>query len=347
LKLAMILLGVAIAVFAALTALGVGGSSRRELRAEPARVRAPLATYAPGAPHVLSSLAPYTPPHPVEGRLTEPAPEALVRAPGEFIEPVARYRVYSLAQLDLMQKQMGPLRAALAANDRIGAKEAWRRAFATYLRVGGVYLQGNLAELNEQIDGTPGGVPGGVSNPQFAGLHRIEYGLWTGAKPRGLVGYATQLGGSVSRMRAALVHVPITPLEYATRAHEILEDAQRDLLSGAAVPWSGEGVLGTASGLQATERIMATLRTVIPRDTRVVPTVSSELSLLRRTLAALVAIHGGRFPTNQQLTQRQAIQLDGALGGVLEALATVPDALETEHRHPPTPIPARDLSIDR
>ena len=47
------------------------------------------------------------------------------------------------------------------------------------------------------------------------------------------------------RLREVLPGASITPLEYATRAHEILEDAQRDLLSGADVPWSGEGVLAT------------------------------------------------------------------------------------------------------
>lgn len=55
----------------------------------------------------------------------------------------------------------------------------------------------------------------------------------------------------------------ITPLEYATRAHEILEDAVRDLLSGAAVPWSGEGVLATAAGVEATEEVISTLRPVL------------------------------------------------------------------------------------
>ena len=37
-------------------------------------------------------------------------------------------------------------------------------------------------------------------------------------------------------LRRVLPTVPIEPLDYATRAHEILEDAQRDLLSGTDVP---------------------------------------------------------------------------------------------------------------
>ena len=56
------------------------------------------------------------------------------------------------------------------------------------------------------------------------------------------------------RLAAVLPHAPLTPLEYATRAHEILEDAMRDLLSGTDVPWSGEGVLATDAGLQRPKR---------------------------------------------------------------------------------------------
>ena len=55
---------------------------------------------------------------------------------------------------------------------------------------------------------------------------------------------ATASRPTSERLRAAVRTVEITPLDYATRAHEILEDAQRDMLSGVDAPWSGAGLRG-------------------------------------------------------------------------------------------------------
>ena len=91
----------------------------------------------------------------------------------------------------------------------------------------------------------------------------------------------------------------ITPLEYATRAHEILEDAVRDLLSGVDVPWSGEGVLATAAGLEATEEVVGTLRSLLKGREGVVPLVEVQLAALRRDDPSLAAAHGGRLPAQR------------------------------------------------
>lgn len=245
-----------------------------------------------------------------------------------------------------MEKQIANLEGALAANERTAAKSAWRAAYTSYLRLGAVYLTGPLADLNQAIDGGSGGLAGGSSSPHFTGLHRIEYGLWSAKAPRSLLGFARQLNDNVHRLRSMLGKTTIAPLEYATRAHEILEDAARDLLSGTDVPWSGEGVLGTAAGLQATEEVIATLRPLLKGRESTIPLVDAELTSLRATLASIAAAHGGVLPSNEQLSQAQTEQLDGALGGALEGLAQVPGALETESTPRIPQIPRRDARIE-
>ncbi|MDQ6777837.1 MAG: hypothetical protein M3071_16860 [Actinomycetota bacterium] len=64
---------------------------------------------------------------------------------------------------------------------------------------------------------------------------------------------------------------PAFRLEYATRAHEILEDAQRDLLTEMDVRWSGEGVLGTAAGLAATNEVVRSPRATPQPSSRAPP----------------------------------------------------------------------------
>jgi high-affinity iron transporter len=336
---------VALGAFLAVTALGIGRHHTRPVANAPYTLT-PFATYEARAPHVLSTTVVNSAQGAVQGAAATP-PSALPPLPASaFNGPTAQYRAYAVRQLGLMEGQVKRLERVLAANDRTGAQQAWRAAYVRYLRLGAVYLVGPLATLNQAIDGNAGGLPGGTASPQFTGLHRIEYGLWTSTEPRALLGWARKLNRDVRRLRGVVGKVSIEPLEYATRAHEILEDAARDLLSGTDVPWSKEGVLATNAGLQATEEVIATLRPLLMGRENTIPIVKTELAALRSVIASLAAAHGGRLPSNAQLTQAQTVLLDGTLGGTLEALSQVPGSLETELPPQIPQIPKRDVRIE-
>lgn len=313
---------------------------------------APLANFELHSPHVLSEVQIYSFQGVAGGANALPPPDTPPVPPSAFDRPIAEYRAYALGQLHEMEGQVARLEAALGGGEREAAESAWRVVYADYLRLGAVYLDGQTAldarvtQLNHEIDDTPGGLQGGTSSPQFTGLHRIEYGLWTGAEPNALVGYAHTLAANVRELAGVLPAAALTPLEYATRAHEILEDAARDFLSGMDVPWSGEGVLATDAGLQATEEVIATLGPVLGTTERVIPTVNTELGYVRSVMSALAAEHGGRLPSNGELTQQQAEMLDGTLGGALEALSQVPGVLETEPPPKIPQIPPRDFRVN-
>jgi iron uptake system EfeUOB component EfeO/EfeM len=318
--------------FLALTALGVGaGGSPRAARADARRA----------APRPVSAIQAYSEAdakrNGAAGQGGAPPPPDLVPLPAAaFDGPIARYRVYAEGQLTAMLHQLSGLRNALGANRRAAARAAWEGAYADYLHLGAVY--GEFGELNRAIDGTPGGLPGGVGDPRFTGLHRLELGLWQGsAPPRRLLGVAGELAADVRLLQRRLPGEQITPLEYATRTHEILEDAIRDLLSGVDVPWSRAGVLATAAGVDATEELIATLRPLLDGREDAIEVVDSSLLRLDRVLASLRSSDRGRWPTLEQLSQNQTELLDGAVGGAAEALDEVPGALETKL---PAPIPS-------
>jgi iron uptake system EfeUOB component EfeO/EfeM len=330
--------------FLLVTALGVGAGTRTAPRAP--YVVTPFATYSAATPHVRSRLLFNSAQGLVSGASATPPSELPPLPASAFDRPTAQYRAYAVRELGLMEEQLVPLERALAANDRTGARAAWRAVYARYLHLGAVYLVGPLATLNQAIDGGAGGLAGGAGSPRFTGLHRIEYGLWTASAPRALLGVERRLDADVHRLRGVVGGVSIAPLEYATRAHEILEDAARDLLSGTDVPWSGEGVLATDAGLDATEEVIATLRPLLEGRENVIPIVDAELASLRSRMASLAAAHGGGLPSNGQLTRQQSVLLDGTLGGTLEALAQVPGALETELPPQIPQIPRHDVRIE-
>jgi hypothetical protein len=258
-----------------------------------------------------------------------------------FAAPVAAYKRYAEHWTTIAEHEANGLREALASDDRAGARSAWQATWSSYLHLGAVY--GLFGDLNQEIDGMPDGVLAGVADHHFSGLHRLEMGLWNGASPRSLVPVADALVRNLRSLRAMLPSVQISPLEYATRAHEILEDAQRDLLSGTHVPWSGQGVLGTVAGLDATEEVFHTLQPLLSGRENTEAEVRSELGLLSSAIAQIHHDHRG-WPALTQLSMPEHELLNGTLAGALTALELLPGTLETKTPAPipqlPTPSPA-------
>jgi iron uptake system EfeUOB component EfeO/EfeM len=255
-----------------------------------------------------------------------------------FDTPEREYRVYAERWIAKALTGAAALRSALAAGERPAAITAWEATWSDYLHLGAVY--GLFEALDQAIDGGPGGHARGSSDPRFTGLSRIETGLWSGAPTHSLVPYATQLASDLRRLHGVVSQLKVTPLEYATRSHEILEDAQRDFLSGMDVEGSRQGVLGTAAGLAATEEVFHTLEPLLSGRENTEGEVRTELGMLAGVLGAIRAHHGGRYPSLAELGRSEHEQLNGYVAGALSALQEMPGTLETEVRHAIPKLPA-------
>jgi hypothetical protein len=258
--------------------------------------------------------------------------------PSDFTAPENEYRAYAERWVSNALAAAASLGRALAIGRRTPAQDAWEATWSDYLHLGAVY--GLFAEQNQAIDGTPGALPDGTSDPHFTGLHRIEMGLWTGESLHSLIGYDKLLEADLARLHGVVAHAKFTPLEYATRSHEIIEDAQRDLLSGMDVPWSGQGVLGTAAGLAATEEVFHTLEPLVSGREDTEGEVRSELLLLEGVMGSIGRRHHGVYPSLSELGSYEHEQLNGYVAGALSALEQMPGVLETEARRPVPKLPA-------
>ena len=258
-------------------------------------------------------------------------------APSLFTAPESEYRAYAQNWIAKALTGASSLQRALTAGRRAAAQLAWDTTWSDYLHLGAVY--GLFAAQNQAIDGVPGVLPGGSADPRFVGLHRIEMGLWTGESLASLVGYDQLLQAELKRLHGVVARVQFTPLEYATRSHEIIEDAQRDLLSGVDVPWSGQGVLGTAAGVAATEEVFHTLEPLLSGRENTEGEVRSELLMLSELLASISRRHYGSYPSLAELGSYEHEQLNGYVAGALSALEQMPGTLETEVRHPVPTLP--------
>ena len=60
-----------------------------------------------------------------------------------------------------------------------------------------------FGDFDDEIDGLPDGLPGGVNDPGFTGFYRLEYGLWHGQSAAELTGPADKLTVDVRALRTA------------------------------------------------------------------------------------------------------------------------------------------------
>jgi iron uptake system EfeUOB component EfeO/EfeM len=313
----------AVVVFAVLTAAGVGGGSGDQASTT-TPPRRPAARHLTAAQRYEEQVSIHENGTGVSGAV--PPPDHFPIAAAKFKRPIATYKRYAARQLVRVGADVRRLRAALRAGDRTRAEAAWRAAWGGYLRLGGVY--GAFGALDTAIDGLPGGLAHGVKDKDFTGLHRIEYGLYTGEPLSRLVSYGDRLQRAAARLRTRLPRIAMPAADYVLRAHEILEDAQRDFLSGADVRWSHEGVLATAAAVRATGVVYGTIAPLINNEDAA-PHVSAAMRRLRAELASIHRAHHGTWPALGGLTHAEHAGLDGAVGAALEALAQVPGAAET------------------
>lgn len=247
-----------------------------------------------------------------------------------FRTPIAAYRRYAEAWAIRLERSLRPLTAALRANHRVAAQRAWVVSFDDYLHLGAVY-----GLLPARLDDALAEVPSSRGRARFPGLHMIEKGLWTGRSPRSLVPVAGAIARAAARLRHTIPVLRIGASDYVLRAHEIMEDAERDFMSGAEVPWSRQGVSATAAAFVADRTVLGTLAPLLAgRDN----TLGVARYWLARMAAALRRVRrpGGGYPALDRLTPGQRELLAGTLAGTCDALSAVPDTLEL---HPVPTIP--------
>ncbi|MFI6402319.1 iron uptake transporter permease EfeU [Streptomyces sp. NPDC050548] len=243
----------------------------------------------------------------------------------DLAAPLKAYKVYvdqGLATLETQTRQLG----ADIAGDHLGkARTDWLTAHRTYSSLGAAY--GTFEDFDKKINGRADGLAGGVDDKDFAGFHRIEYGLWHGQSASELKVPAQQLATAVVGLRKAFPTQDFDPGDLPLRAHEILENALQFELTGDTDEGSGTNLATVDSNLAGTRELLTVLRPLLTKESStLLPTVDAAVARLQKLLDS--AHHGGSWTPVEQLSQPEKARLDGATGQLLEDLAPVPDLLE-------------------
>jgi high-affinity iron transporter len=249
----------------------------------------------------------------------------------ELTGPNNAYQAYAAGVLSTLAGDVTALRTAVASGDLGAAKRAWLAAQLDWERVGASY--NSFGEAGRAVDGLPDGLPGGVDDPGFTGLHRIEYGLFHGQSAAELAPVVDRLAADVATVRAKLSSTDEAgdPTTLTLRVHEILEDALRDHLSGIDDQGAGMAYAMTYADAEVTRTVLAEMSGLLnARMPSLVATITAQLDTLQAALLATQA--GGQWQPIGQVPLAGRQRVNAAIGAVLESLAIEPTLLEI----PPT-----------
>ncbi len=251
----------------------------------------------------------------------------------DMLTAISQSRAYVTSGLTTLAGQAAMLAAKIKAGDLAGARAAWLSAHLTFERLGSAY--GMFGGYDDEIDGLPDGLPGGVNDPAFTGFYRLEYGLWHGQPAAELTGPADRLDHDVLALRTAFPGMELTPAfalgDIALRTHEILEHALRFQISGHDDFGSGTTLATTAANIDGTRELLTILHPLLVTNYQNMPAVYTWLGRLQSLVDA--AKEGQSWTPVSKLTARQREDIDAAAGQTVEMLA--PIAAMFEVRPPP------------
>jgi high-affinity iron transporter len=257
-----------------------------------------------------------------------PAPTPVKPVTVAELQPALRaYNTYVAAKLTTLSAQVARIRADLSAGNLTAARTDWLPAMLTWEQVG-EEPYGSFGNFGVEIAAGPQGFQQGVNDPDFTGLHRLEYGLWHGQRASALIPVTDQLANYVTSLKGQLNHLSNDPTTIPVRAHEILEDALRDHLTGQLDQGSGADYAETLADVQADRVVLGELTNLITaRAPGLLATVDGELDTLQQAL--LATKDNGQWVSVNAVSLAQRQDVDAAIGAVLENTSLIPDLLET------------------
>jgi high-affinity iron transporter len=250
----------------------------------------------------------------------------------DLTPPNKLYQAYAAAQLTDLATSVTAIEDDLRHGNIPRAKVDWLTAQLDWERVGASY--DSFGDLGLAVDGLPDGLPNGVNDTGFTGLHRLEYGLWHGQPAAELLPVADTLAKNVATVQQNLTTDDLAgdPTQLPIRAHEIIEDALRDHLSAIDDEGAGAAYPMTYADTQVDQVVLGYLADLIDeRKPGLVATADSQLAALQSALLATRANGQWQSLTAVSLDQRQHV--NAAIGALLETLASVPDLLEVPPTH--------------
>ncbi|MFG3280639.1 imelysin family protein [Streptomyces sp. NPDC048111] len=246
-------------------------------------------------------------------------PAAVPVTQHDLIPVALAYQAWITTRTVELADRTDALTAAIDDGDLAAARSAWLPAHLVYARMGAAYDAFGAADT--AIDGAGPAPADAASAQDFAGFHRVEYGLWHGEPAASLRGPAERLAGAVHALRDSWPQERLDPAQLGLRAHEILEVTAQSVLTGRTDYGSGTSLATARANLDGTSELLTLLRPLLTSRYPDLPRLDSWLDRTRRTLDGFGT--GGRWTPLDKLARRDRQRLNSDIGQAVELLAPV------------------------
>jgi iron uptake system component EfeO len=241
----------------------------------------------------------------------------------DLVGPAKQYQTYVAAGLKTLVGQTEALASDVQRGNLTAARRDWLSGHLTYETLGAAYDA--FGNFDDEIDGRADAL--GVTNPQWTGFYRLEYGLWHGQSAGELTPYANKLAANVRSLLAAWPTMEIPLIDVGLRTHEILENALEFQLTGHDDYGSGTTLATTLANIQGTRELLSLLHPLLVTRYPGLPGVYIWLGRLQ---ALLEAEHqpDGTWTAVSQLSQSARQDIDAACSQALQELAPIASIAE-------------------
>ncbi|OJX80371.1 EfeM/EfeO family lipoprotein [Leifsonia sp. 71-9] len=231
---------------------------------------------------------------------------------GDLIPVALAYGRWVGTRLPVLQQQVAALSADAEEGDLAAAKHDWLAAHTTYETLGAAYDA--FGDVGDQIDGLP--------RDGLTGFHLVESQLWGGAAPATVAASTAQLAAEVGSLAGTFADAEIDPGAIALRAHEIVEVAVQDVLTGAADAGSGTELATIDANLEGAAQALAPLHDILAPRYADLDRTTQALQRTRTLVESFRAADGTWTPL-AGLDRAHRERLDAALDQDAELLAPV------------------------
>jgi iron uptake system EfeUOB component EfeO/EfeM len=250
-------------------------------------------------------------------------PAILPVTDNELIPLAKKYQADLEAGIKVLAGQTDTLAAAVEGGNLTAAKSDWLAAHLQYETLGDAY--GAFGNYDNEIDGRADNL--GVTNSQWTGFYRLEYGLWHGQSAAELTGVARTLDRDVHGLLAWWPSQQIALSDLGRRAHEVIENALQFQLTGHDDYGSGTTLATTVANIQASRVLLNLLQPLLSPRYPGLPQVYTDLDTLQGLLAKEHLPNGSWVPVSALPTQTRE-QIDAACDQALQDLAPVASITE-------------------
>ncbi|KOV56209.1 EfeM/EfeO family lipoprotein [Streptomyces sp. MMG1121] len=237
----------------------------------------------------------------------------------DLIPPALAYQKWIGGGLAEVVRLTTRLQRDIDRGDLAAARSDWLPAHLEYERLGAAYDA--FGDADAAVNGTDAGLPGGVHDKDFAGFHRIEYGLWHGESADGLRAPAAALVKAVTGLRDTWSQTRMDPAQLGLRAHEILENTVQFELTGRTDYGSGSNLATARANLDGTREVLSRLHPLLATRYAGLPGLDTDMDRAQHALDGFR--HGDHWTPLDGLSRAQREQTDSVLGDLVERLASV------------------------